>query len=706
MGSGPEALELRRVTAFSRGIFGIPHLDTLLGVEDFVSRSDARDNPKGLDAVVGWGFKASATRARAFAARHGIRYVALEDGFLRSAGNSPVKLPPISIVLDDLGIYYEARQPSRLEAMIAAAGDDDSLLDLGRRARARMLELRLTKYNSIRQVDPESLIGRPRRLLLVDQTFNDQSVVGAGANAATFARMLESALERYSADEIVVKAHPDVVAGRARGYLDQEAITRGLILIDRHVSTHDVLPLFDEVWTVSSGFGFEALMAGRTVRCFGASFYAGWGLTDDSMLEPRAKAWLARRKVRIDADQLAAAALVAYPRYADPVRSERVDVLTAMDRLAAWRDRYAAERRSFVGIGLSKEKRIIARSLFGAGPGTLAFADPDVAVDLAAGAGAGLLAWADRIDPRIEDEARRRGLDVTRFGTGPIDASGIASEAVPLPTVAVDDLGIDFDATRPSAFEAIANTHEFEDDLLRRAADLRVRLVALDQKRSRSDADLRQEVGDKAGGKPVVLVIGEAVNTAQSRLGTSGVASNRALVRAARAARPDGHVVFLEPPGLESRRRAGWLPAAALRPDADQVVRPVHMASLFAIADEVHVNTSRFGFDAILHGCRVVCWGKPAYAGWGLTDDRVPNPRRVRVLDRDDLVAAALLVYPRYVDPVSGILCEAEDLIARLETMRSAEPKPVGLGRRLRNRLIRWEATLRHAVFGSPADPS
>ena len=68
-------------------------------------------------------------------------------------------------------------------------------------------------------------------------------------------------------------------------------------------------------------------------------------------------------------------------------------------------------------------------------------------------------------------------------------------------------------------------------------------------------------------------------------------------------------------------------------------------------------------FEALLRGLKVVCWGAPFYAGWGLTEDRVALPRRQARPDLDTLVAGALIAYPRYVDPVSGVPCSAEEAV-------------------------------------------
>ena len=45
----------------------------------------------------------------------------VEDGFLRSRGLGADLIPPLSLVLDDMGIYYDPNSPSRLETLIEAS---------------------------------------------------------------------------------------------------------------------------------------------------------------------------------------------------------------------------------------------------------------------------------------------------------------------------------------------------------------------------------------------------------------------------------------------------------------------------------------------------------------------------------------------------------------------------------------------------------
>src|SRR5688500_410292 len=140
--------KLGRVGIFSPGLLRLAGLKQFLGAERLVFRPSA-GKASGLDAVAGWGHKPTAQTARDYARRHGLRYLALEDGFLRSIGVAGE--PPLSLVIDDVGIYYDARGTSRLEQLLETAADgqltDEALLRRARHCRELMLAGGVSKYN-------------------------------------------------------------------------------------------------------------------------------------------------------------------------------------------------------------------------------------------------------------------------------------------------------------------------------------------------------------------------------------------------------------------------------------------------------------------------------------------------------------------------------------------------------------------------------
>ena len=84
----------------------------------------------------------------------------------------------------------------------------------------------------------------------------------------------------------------------------------------------------DELWTMTSTMGFEALLRGVPVACLGAPFYAGWELTQDLGDVPD------RRKVEVSLAGLVHATLIDYPRYWDPVSGQSCPVEVVLERFA------------------------------------------------------------------------------------------------------------------------------------------------------------------------------------------------------------------------------------------------------------------------------------------------------------------------------------------------------------------------------------
>jgi capsular polysaccharide export protein len=289
-------------------------------------------------AVLAWGRKPSALKAEQLARKLDLPLVRAEDGFLRSFGTGP-KYPALSVVLDSQGIYYDCTGPSDLEYFLT--GDNDLLTDAAMvdAAIAMLLEHDLSKYNHAPQAnlchgkalsDPQA-----KKVLVLDQTFGDMSVVYGAANEHTFALMLQAAIDENPGSQIWVKTHPEVSDKRKRGYLDSVkamVLPQGgeLRLLRVPTSPVGLLKQVDCVYVVTSGMGFEALLCGKPVRCFGLPWYAGWGLTQD---EQHCLRRTRRRSVR----ELFAAAYVNYSRYLDPTTHQQGNIFDVMQWLVRQR---------------------------------------------------------------------------------------------------------------------------------------------------------------------------------------------------------------------------------------------------------------------------------------------------------------------------------------------------------------------------------
>ena len=130
---------------------------------------------------------------------------------------------------------------------------------------------------------------------------------------------------------------------------------------------------------------------------------------------------------------------------------------------------------------------------------------------------------------------------------------------------------------------------------------------------------------------------------------------------------PDAWLIFRPHPDVEAGHRKGHVPEHRALEFANEIERGGSIISLIDSVNAVHCITSLGGFEALLRGKQVTAHGVPFYAGWGLTTDLGPiPPRRTRQRSLDELVAAALILYPTYFDPVTRLPCPPEVLVGRI----------------------------------------
>lgn len=237
--------------------------------------------------VLAWGYKPSSRRASLVAKWLALPLRRLEDGFVRSFAPGQDG-PALSLVADDQGIYYDSTQLTALEALLESNRD----LLAGRqqeleRARELILQHRISKYNHAPPLRATALLkDDEQRVLVVDQTRGDLSVKLGGADHETFAAMLAAAKAENPRATIYIKTHPEVASGHKRGYLSglqpgKDKTGQTTVLLLELANPLELVEQMDRVYVVTSTLGFEALLAGKPVTCFGIPWYAGWGVTDD-----------------------------------------------------------------------------------------------------------------------------------------------------------------------------------------------------------------------------------------------------------------------------------------------------------------------------------------------------------------------------------------------------------------------------------------
>lgn len=277
--------------------------------------------------------------------------------------------------------------------------------------------------------------------------------------------------------------------------------------------------------------------------------------------------------------------------------------------------------------------------------------------------------WGKKDFPSVEEFALKNKINIHRVEDGFIRSVGLGSDLTQAYSLVVDSRGIYFDPTTQSDLEHILQTTVFDDEILNRAKKIRKYLI--EKKLSKYNLYENKKL-DISTDKKIVLVPGQVEDDASIRFGAAGM-TNLELLKSARKNAKDSYIIYKPHPDVLVGNRVGNIDESVALKYADSVVSEIGLDSVLEICDEVHTMTSLVGFEALMREKKVFTYGMPFYGGWGLTQDRQKEPRRARRnggLHLDELVAAALILYPIYINPTSLDKCEIEELLSELEKER------------------------------------
>jgi capsular polysaccharide export protein len=616
------------------------------------------------DGVAVWGASPTAWRGEGIAARRNVPLIRIEDAFLRSVRPGRMGDAPIGLLIDPRGVHFDPATPSALEHILQTDPlDNSNLLARAREGYDRIRHLDLSKYNIH---DPTLSTPPPGYVLVIDQTAQDASLRASGATQATFDEMLAHAREAHPRAPIVIKTHPETATGLRPGHYGPAHTGPGISLVTEAHSPWALLDGAIAVYTVSSQMGFEAIMAGHKPHVWGQPFYAGWGLTHDRAPPPR-------RGRKLTRNQLFAAAMILAPTWYDPCRDRLCPFEEALDQMEAEVRAFRQDRQGHVAGGMRAWKRGRLQAVFGAQKPLIFKDDPDTAAATATRTGRSLILWAGKEPEGFPHPA-------LRIEDGFLRSRGLGADLIPPLSLVADDLGIYYDPSRPSRLETLL--------LAPLPAGGRARAERLLQ--ALTEANLtKYNLGGATPDLPDghrILVPGQVEDDASILKGTGEIRSNLALLRATWEANPDAVILYKPHPDVEAGLRPGAIPQDEALKYADAVLTGSDIAAILPAIDEVWTLTSLTGFEALIRGKHVTTLGAPFYAGWGLTTDLGPVPRRR--LRREDgslqprpdllhLVHAALIAYPRYWDPVSRRPCPPEVALDRLATGTIPRPGPL-----------------------------
>jgi capsular polysaccharide export protein len=245
-----------------------------------------------------------------YAQNRGFKILRMEDGFIRSSDLGSKRTMPMSLVLDDMGIYFDATRPSRLENILQSTDftATEHLLDAAEALLKVFKALEMSKYNIKSCRDAADILGVKfrQRILVIGQVPDDASLLYGDLQGWDDQKLIELAIQENPDCEIVYKPHPDILEGFRKS--EEPVTTKDVVIINERVSLPSLFRAVDKVYTITSLSGFEALIYGLPVTVVGMPFYAGWGLTDD-------RASIPRRHRTLTLVEIFCATYLLYPRY-------------------------------------------------------------------------------------------------------------------------------------------------------------------------------------------------------------------------------------------------------------------------------------------------------------------------------------------------------------------------------------------------------
>ncbi len=366
--------------------------------------------------------------------------------------------------------------------------------------------------------------------------------------------------------------------------------------------------------------------------------------------------------------------------YRSPFSEERISPLEAVELLGSWRRLVDGNRTVGTVFGVAGWKRPTVDPLLWDGKSGPRHARilPARREEMSSA-----IVWKSRTPAAALGQLERSNLALAEIEDGMIRGPGLGANCVPPLSVVVDFSGIYFDPSQTSDLEQILILADMEPELVDRAARLREAIVAAGISKYGSGAESKR----KSVTKRQILVVGQVEDDRSILSGGAGQ-TNLELLERTRSLEPDAWLIYRPHPDVDAGHRQGHVADEIALRHADEIDRGSSIGSLIETVDEVHCITSLAGFEALMRGKPVTTHGVPFYSGWGLTNDLGAVPgRRTRHRTLDELIAGALILYPRYIDPVTRLPCSPEVLVKRMARGEAAVAAPLAGMRILQGKL-------------------
>ncbi|WP_420604666.1 hypothetical protein [Methylobacterium sp.] len=222
----------------------------------------------------------------------GKRPIYIEKGFIGFYGYDDISAPPLSVFVDDMGPLNGHQNINRLHSILNSDYElTSSETDLVKQFIKVIVSNKFSSDLGAIQLDLNHLRTRDRGILLVYKGESTDTEESRSTRFEHFLEMVYNACRNEKDADILISFSPGVTddASTDTVYSSIKWLLRlqdNIKIVPHRTNSYSMFEVADEVWTLSSIIGFEALLADKVVRCFSPTFYSGRSLTIDEPVLP------------------------------------------------------------------------------------------------------------------------------------------------------------------------------------------------------------------------------------------------------------------------------------------------------------------------------------------------------------------------------------------------------------------------------------
>ncbi len=682
---------MENLGVFSLKLFRLPGLSAFTGMRPKYIRffGDA-------DCYAGWGYGKLSLQARADAKRKGKNFLYLEEGFLRSLYPSAYSPAPLSVTLDRRCPYYDAFQISDLELLLTdGASLSSAQTNQAKDALDLFLTNRLGKYvitgNEYAVYPPVAL--DENACVLIDQTAGDLSLIHGGVKKREIRQAAEIALQEAGDRPIFLKTHPDVIAGVKKScfsfLLDHPRVTP----LCPDLPLHRILDCKPKLHVLTSLAGFEAVLRGVETVCHGLPWYAGYGFTQDRHEQAAKIAERRKSGAGQTTESFFAKAYLQYPVYLNPADGKRGDFFSAADVLATRARRARDLSGNLYAYGFRRWKQKDISPFIKTPYNRVHFLYNEqeaLALGYATDLHAKRAVWGYKKPEILEKLAEKRNTPLLRYEDGFIRSVGLGCDFIPPFSLAVDKGHLYYRANGEPESDIRKLMRSYQPAQHKR--DRAAKILQFIRKEGVTKYNLSEqnhlELAGAAKGREVIFVPGQIDDDASVRFGSSDKVKNCLdLLKRVRLDFPKAFILFKPHPEILDGNRKNAASLVELQRYCDQITKNASALHCIDLADRIACITSLTGFEALIRLKPVTLYGKPFYAGTGLTHEPDGETEPNFHFTLEDLAHIVLIDYPTYSLKKNGTddFSEIEEVLTEIIRKKNVnETNPFAFLRQIR----------------------